>query len=112
MLCNAVHIGIMRFSPCNAQQVRNGGRVLQALDICKTHGFQHEPDPLLTLLTATPAMQVTLEGRPPTLTLSQIGCMHLTDVAKLYSVLPQQEHCLSNGLLHTDVPVHIYILFV
>jgi hypothetical protein len=53
-----------------------------------------------------------LEGRPPTLTLSQIGCMHLTDVAKLYSVLPQQEHCLSNGLLHTDVPVHIYILFV
>ncbi|KAL0023850.1 hypothetical protein WJX77_011471 [Trebouxia sp. C0004] len=56
-----------------------------ALDICKTHGFHYEPHPLLTLSTATPSMQVTLEGRPPTLTLSQIGSMPLTDIAKLYS---------------------------
>ena len=50
------------------------------------HGFQSEPDPLSTVLSPTPTIQVTLEGRPPTLTLSELGHMALTDIAKLYSV--------------------------
>ena len=66
--------------------LQQGQAVTQAEDACKMHGFQSEPDPLSTVLSPTPTIQVTLEGRPPTLTLSELSHMALTDLAKLYSV--------------------------
>ena len=80
------------------------------LDVCRVHGFQSEPDPMLRLMTENPRMQTTLDSRHTHLTCNELKHMDLTDLVNVYSVsdvtmtsdsTDMCAHCMALASLHT-----------
>ena len=64
-----------------------------AEDVCRSHGFESGPDPMLHLMSRCPGMAVTLASRSSWLSCSDLKQMGLSGLSKLYSV------SLTNSLL-------------
>ena len=55
-------------------------------DVCRSQGFEAEPDPLLQLLSADPGMEVTLTDTAQFLRCSDLKRTDRPGLAKLYCV--------------------------